>query len=1039
MKLLKSLTLFFFLISCSAFIESVFAQGGVSINPTGANPDSSAALDIDYPEKGLLVPRMTTTQRNNISSPELSLLIFNTTDSCFQAWSGNQWENIKCFGGCQTSTTPSSASASPSSICPGNSTTLSVSGGSLGKGASWEWYTSSCGGSPVGSGPSITVTPTSDAMYYVRAESSCNITSCASTMVSVKSESTAPTSASASPSSVCPGNSSTLTVTGGSLGTGASWNWYASSCGGSPVGSGSSINVSPGSTTIYYVRGEGDCNQTNCVNTSVTVNTSPSATASSNSPVCEGNAITLSTGSYNSYNWSGPNGFSSTVQNPTINNASPSDGGTYSVTVADGSGCSATASTNVTVNTNPKASAGSNSPLCEGEDINLTATASGGSGSGYSYSWSGPNGYTDANQNPVIANAGTADAGTYNLTVTDGNGCSATASTTVTINANPSPSASSNSPVCQGDAINLSTGNYSSYTWNGPNGFSSNNQNPTINNASSADAGTYNVTVTNGNNCSDSASTSVTVNSNSTAPNSASASPNPVPSGSSTTLSVSGGSLGDGASWTWYQGSCGSGSSVGTGSSISVSPTSQTTYYVRAEGTCNTTSCASVTVDVTNSLAQMCAGVGTQGNDDFIGDFDESMIRSNNGNYVIAGRNGTFGANPFLAKVNGQGSLIDSFTLTNNSASDASAVVQTDDDGFAVTGTWNGGGFLEPDTIFVLKLDNNFNVSWLKTIQGSANNDRAYDIIQTNDGGYAVAGETENYGPGSDFNTFVVKLDQNGNLDWHNAVGASTGREFGRSIIQTNDNGFAIAGRTTNLGPGIGTGNDKKDMFVFKLNNSGSLQWSKGVGGQNDYDEANDIIQSNDGNLVLVGRSNDIGVNGSLGNAYVVKLDQNGIIWNTAVGSATDSLEQANSVVQTTNGDLLVAGESASFGNDNSYDMYVFQLNNTGSNLQLTKTVGATGGDDDAYVVTETPSGFTVAGQTVNFGPGSGSENFGLVKFDNNNNACCSMTSGGQTFTGGTSTSNQANAAGPNSNISTISQTPQTGTYGTINLNCSQN
>lgn len=90
-----------------------------------------------------------------------------------------------------------------------------------------------------------------------------------------------------------------------------------------------------------------------------------------------------------------------------------------------------------------------------------------------------------------------------------------------------------------------------------------------------------------------------TTGTNSTAPTGASASPNPVCSGSSVTLIKSGGSLGTGASWEWYSGSCG-GTPVGSGSSITVYPTSTTTYYVRAEGDCNTTSCASVTVMVEN-------------------------------------------------------------------------------------------------------------------------------------------------------------------------------------------------------------------------------------------------------------------------------------------------------------------------------------------------------------------------------------------------------------------------------------------------------
>jgi hypothetical protein len=62
-------------------------------------------------------------------------------------------------------------------------------------------------------------------------------------------------------------------------------------------------------------------------------------------------------------------------------------------------------------------------------------------------------------------------------------------------------------------------------------------------------------------------------------------------------LTVSGGSLGTGASWKWYSGSCG-GILIGTGSSVTVSPTTNTTFYARAEGTCNSTSCASITTTV---------------------------------------------------------------------------------------------------------------------------------------------------------------------------------------------------------------------------------------------------------------------------------------------------------------------------------------------------------------------------------------------------------------------------------------------------------
>ncbi len=109
-------------------------------------------------------------------------------------------------------------------------------------------------------------------------------------------------------------------------------------------------------------------------------------------------------------------------------------------------------------------------------------------------------------------------------------------------------------------------------------------------------------------------SVTVTMNTPSTAPVSATATP-AVTCGGATTLNVTGGSLGTGASWKWYSGSCG-GVFEGTGSTLSVSPSVNTTYYVRAEGTCNTTLCVSVAVTVnpvpfaiaTPSSAAFCSG-----------------------------------------------------------------------------------------------------------------------------------------------------------------------------------------------------------------------------------------------------------------------------------------------------------------------------------------------------------------------------------------------------------------------------------------------
>src|SRR5699024_234594 len=103
---------------------------------------------------------------------------------------------------------------------------------------------------------------------------------------------------------------------------------------------------------------------------------------------------------------------------------------------------------------------------------------------------------------------------TYTLTVTH-NGCSSNDNVSVIVNPNPLDNASSNSPVCEGDDINLTANTVSgaTYSWSSSGGYSSNSQNPTITNATSSDAGTYTLTVTN-NGCSSNNDVSVVVDPN---------------------------------------------------------------------------------------------------------------------------------------------------------------------------------------------------------------------------------------------------------------------------------------------------------------------------------------------------------------------------------------------------------------------------------------------------------------------------------------------------------------------------------------------
>lgn len=152
--------------------------------------------------------------------------------------------------------------------------------------------------------------------------------------------------------------------------------------------------------------------------------------------------------------------------------------------------------------------AGANTPIDCGDMLNLTATATGAT----SYSWTGPNGYTSNQQNPSFQATSLA---TGQYIVTAMTSCGAVMDT-VDVVVNPFnyvPTASSNSPVCQGGQLDLSTGflNNATYNWTGPNGFTAATQTPVISPIQLAGAGTYTVTATVNNCTSQPGTTNVTV------------------------------------------------------------------------------------------------------------------------------------------------------------------------------------------------------------------------------------------------------------------------------------------------------------------------------------------------------------------------------------------------------------------------------------------------------------------------------------------------------------------------------------------------
>ena len=317
---------------------------------------------------------------------------------------------------------------------------------------------------------------------------------------------------------ICEGEDVTLMVNTVSSGTYA---WYSDAnltnlvaSTQNPVISGLLASNSP-DTFYVQVSSNGCLSDTGF--TVVQVNPNPAAVSPGYTPLCSGDTIFLfANATANIYNWTGPNGFVSNLENPFIANSAALNAGSYTVSITDANGCSNSGIVQVAVDERPVTpTITGNGPVCEGDNIQLNIGSY--TGTTVQYTWSTPTGVVTTGVPSLnINNTTVADSGLYSVVVAV-DGCTSLAdSINIVVRPNPiAPNVPSNFSVCEGDGIALTTTtNANIYNWTGPNGFSSNSPNPTvISPASSANAGTYTLVVQDFNGCtSPAASTVVTVN-----------------------------------------------------------------------------------------------------------------------------------------------------------------------------------------------------------------------------------------------------------------------------------------------------------------------------------------------------------------------------------------------------------------------------------------------------------------------------------------------------------------------------------------------
>lgn len=299
---------------------------------------------------------------------------------------------------------------------------------------------------------------------------------------------------------------------------------------------------------------------------------------------------------------------------------------------------------------------------------------------------------------------------------------------------------------------------------------------------------------------------------------------------------------------------------------------------------------------------------------------------------------------------------------------------------------------------------------------GGSNNDRAFAVTKTTNGGYAVLGYTQsndgdvNNKPSTDFDFWILTFDAENNLLWNKTYGGSQD-DRGSDMIQTLDGGFAILGYSDSNDGDITQNAGLQDYWIAKLDASGNMQWQKSFG-YSGIDKGTSLMQTNDGGYLITG-SLDVTASGGAGNTkqhaggdyWAIKLDATGNkLWSKYFGgSFTDT---PYSLVQTTDNGYIIVGSSDSNdvdinNNKGTYDFWVVKISEHG-NLVWEKSFGGSEIDEARGIVASNDGNFFIVGDTrsnnTNVSQNYGLADLWIIKISESGELLQEKTFGGSSF-----------------------------------------
>ena len=384
---------------------------------------------------------------------------------------------------------------------------------------------------------------------------------------------------------------------------------------------------------------------------------------------------------------------------------------------------------------------------------------------------------------------------------------------------------------------------------------------------------------------------------------------------------------------------------------------------------------------------------------------------------VIYSCSNDVGIEPSASIKNPQISFVKTFGGSKNES--ARSVVNTSDNGYIVLGfTQSIDGDIKTNKTIVqydfwlLKFDGNDNLQWQKTYGGSKD-EKAYQIIQTTDNGFAIVGYSKsddgNLNKNEGFeDVWVLKLDVNGNILWKTNTGFS-GIDKGFSLIQTADGGFFV-GSILDVTASGGLGNAKfaarhagGDYWGIKLASNGDVEWRKYFGGTN-TDTCYGVAETSDGYLMIGSSdSNDVDIKNNRGayDFWIIKIDKTGkLLFEKSFGG--DEIDEARAITATNDDGFIIIGDTRSSNKDVSQnnggaDLWVIKISSEG-NLLWEKTFGGSSFDVGRSVRKTNDNGFLISGSSRsanNAFLNKGQNDAWILKIDRNGNQQWQKTIGG--------------------------------------------